>query len=292
MYYRNTKNRIPQSQLNLRFSTKRSKVERGSPDVYSHTYGIALPTASYDIMLPCIRGFTGGLSAPNTSMRSLHTIGVWANSKGDLCRCAFIQPELASATCTIPRSKVSAAESARAEFCRDVPFAEECRIGPQTGRVNGTPQISGRMAPYVVSTAQIDSVASWGFANLCKFKLLFLVSDCENQRVMCPTRTSLAILKGYMPEFAVCIYDDGMSCYRITVSPDFGCDSAEPNKNTSLIIYGDGSMKLQGKPRDMERVCSALHDSIHSASSGPAWERFLKSMSEIASEESVGGDVT
>jgi hypothetical protein len=275
MYFRNTKNRRSQSQSTLRTATRRP-----STGSNTGTYGIPLPDASYDVLLPCIRGMTGGMSAPNMNMRSLHTVGVWSNHKGDICRCAFVQPELASATCTIPASKLHTAQMATRDVAYEIPFAEECRVGPPAGRSNGTPQISGRMAPYVVSKANLEHVAVWGFGNMCKTKLFFFVCDDDKQIALCPTRTSMVFLKTYMPEYAVCIYDDNMSCYRITVSPDSGNDTAEPNKNTSLIMYGDGSLKLQGKPASMERVCSALHDSVHAISRSRMWERFLRSMVE------------
>ena len=281
MYFRNTKTRNVQSQTTLRTATRRSPTGTRAPDVYQHTYGVPLPEASYGIMLPCIRGMTGGMSAPNMSMRALHTLGVWANSKGHLCRCAFVQPELASATCSIPASKLQAAEVAKRSVVFDIPFAEECRIGPPTGRPNGTPQISGRMAPYVVSAGRLEDVASWGFANVCKTRLLFIMSTDSDKYVLCHTRFSIMLLKRFMPEYAACIYDDNMSCYRITVSPDSDDNGAEPNKNTSLVLYGDGTLKLQGKPTGMERVSMALRESLFSISRSKQWERFLMSMSEV-----------
>jgi hypothetical protein len=281
MYFRNTKTRKVQSQSTLRAATKRSSTKAGSVDVYQHTYGVSLPPASYDVMLPCIRGITGGMSAPNMSMRSLHTLGVWSNHLGHVCRCAFIQPELASATCNIPASKLQAAELAKKNVVYEIPSAEECRIGPPAGRPNGTPQISGRMAPYVVSEAGLENVAVWGFANICKTRLLFMVSTQSTNYTLCHTRFSIMLLKNYMPEYAACIYDDNMSCYRITVSPDSDTNSAEPNKNTSLIMYGDGTLKLQGKPSGMERVSAALFESIHSISASKSWGRFLASMLEV-----------
>lgn len=281
MYYRNTKTRNVQSQDTLRNATRRYSTGIKATDVYQHTYGIALPEASHQVLLPCIRGMTGGMSAPNMSIRALHTVGVWSNHQGHICRCAFIQPELASATCSIPASKLQAAQLAKKNIAYDIPFAEECRVGPPAGRPNGTPQISGRMAPYVVSRGRLDEFATWGFANICKSRLLFITSTMSQHAVLCHTRFSLMLLKNYMPEYAACIYDDNMSCYRVTVSPDSDDNSAEPNKNTSLVLYGDGTLKLQGKPSGMERVCSALRESLHAISASRHWERFLMSMSHV-----------
>lgn len=221
------------------------------------------------------------MSAPNMNMRSIHTVGVWANSQGHICRCMFVQPELASATCSIPSSKLRAAELARRSVVHDIPFAEECRIGPPTGRPRATPQVSGRMAPYVISRAGLENVATWGFANICKSRIIFSISTGDKYSTLCYTRLSLLLLKNFMPEYAACIYDDNMSCYRITVSPDYGDNSAEPNKNTSLVIYSDGTLKLQGKPTAMERVCTAFHEATHGISQSRSWESFLLSMSEM-----------
>lgn len=280
MYFRNTKTRRSQSQSTLRSITSRASNSHNSDNPYSQTYGIALPDASYDILLPTIRGITGGASAPNMNIRSLHTIGVWANASGDICRCAFIQPEIATATCNIPASKLQAAKIALKNVAYDLPFAEEARVGPPTGRPTGTPQVSGRMAPYVISKASLEAVGTWSFANMCKSRLMFIISDGSSHHTLCPTRMSIMLLKSHMPDYASCVYDDDMSCYRILASPDLGNDTAEPNKNTSLIIYGDGSIKLQGKPSAMERVCLALHCSLHSISCTRLWERFLLSMSD------------
>lgn len=280
MYYRNTKTRNVQSQETLRNATRRYSTGLKATDVYQHTYGIALPEASYQVLSPCIRGMTGGMSAPNMNMRALHTVGVWSSCQGHICRCAFIQPELASATCSIPAFKLQVAQLAKKDMAYDIPFAEECRVGPPAGRPNGTPQISGRMAPYVVSKGCLDDFAVWGFANICKSRLLFIITTASRHTVLCHTRFSLMLLKNYMPNYAACIYDDNMSCYRITVSPDSDDNSAEPNKNTSLVLYGDGTLKLQGKPSGMERVCAALRESLHAISASKQWERFLMSMSE------------
>ena len=281
MYYRNTKTRTVQSQETLRSATTRHSTGTRAVDIYQHTYGVALPEASHEIMLPCIRGMTGGMSAPNMSTRALHTVGVWANYQGHICRCVFVQPEVASATCSIPASKLQAAQIAKRDITYDIPFAEECRVGPPVGRPNSTTQISGRMAPYVVSKARLENVVTWGFANICKSRLLFIVTTMSQHAVLCHTRFSLMLLKNYMPEYAACIYDDNMSCYRITVSPDSDDNSAEPNKNTSLVLYGDGTLKLQCKPSGMERVSMALRESLHAISASRHWERFLMSMSEV-----------
>lgn len=280
MYFRNSKTRTVQSQEVLRATTRRLSTDSNAESIYTQTYDVQLADASHSILLPAIRGMTGGQSAPNFSIRSLHTVGVWANASGDVCRCAFIQPELATATCTIPASKLVAAQVAKRDVAYDMPFAGECRVGPPAGRPNAAPQVSGRMSPYVVSRAGLDDVAVWGFANMCKSRLLFMVSSGDQHTCLCPTRMSIMHLKNYMPEFGVCIYDDDMSCYRITVSPDSGSDTAEPNKNSSLIIYGDGSLKMQGKPDKMERVCSAFYQAVHDIAKTRFWEPFLMTMTE------------
>lgn len=286
MSFRNTKVRKQQSQTYLKIKSSTLTVSHESDNVYEHTYGIRLPSASYDILLPCVSGFTRGMSVPNAEIRSLHTIGVWCSETGVICRCCFIQPEVASATCTIPASKSEKAISAKKVVSHAIPWANECLITSEPGTVRRsgvtprTPQISGRMAPYVVDEAGLGNVCVWGFGNLCKTRLLFMTTSRASLVFKHPTRMSIMLLKQYMPDYAACIYDDDMSCYVITVTPDAGGDISSANKHTSLVIYGDGSIKVQGTPSKMEKVCTAFSDALFNIASSRSWSRFLTSMEE------------
>lgn len=287
VYFRSTKERRRQSQGYLKIKSTTNHASHESEDVYVHTYGMKLPGPSYDILLPCVSGFTNNMSAPNTDIRALHTIGVWSSASGNICRCAFIQPEVATATCNILAAKSQAAIMAKKILIHNVPWAEECRISSEektvksTGVNPRTPQISGRMAPYVVAEAGLDRQCNWVFGNLCKTKIIFLMTSIQEVTVLTLTRLSMMILKHYMPSYATCIYDDDMSCYMITVAPDAGGDSSVANKNTSLVIYGDGAIKLQGTPSKMGKVCGAMNEAIHTIATSRSWERFLTSMSVV-----------
>lgn len=287
MYFRNTKNRNRQSQEFLKAKTSTLHVSHESEDIYENTYGMRLPGPSYDILLPCITGLTNNMSAPNMDNRALHTVGIWCSGSGTVCRCAFVQPEVATATCNIPASKSHVAIMAKKILIQNVWWAEECRISSEekiiknTGITPRTPQISGRMAPYVVAEAGLDEDCTWVFGNLCKTKIVFVLTSTTAQQVLTLTRLSLMILKQYMPEYASCIYDDDMSCYMITVTPDAGSDTSVANKNTSLVIYGDGAVKLQGTPSKMGKVCFAFNEALHKVANSRSWERFLSSMSKI-----------
>ena len=93
----------------------------------------------------------------------------------------------------------------------------------------------------------------------------------------------MRLLQNCMSEYAdpTCIYDEGTFCYRIAVSPGVEHDSSEANKNTTVIVYGDGALKSEGlHPRWSERVCAALRHAIHARAKTRRWEMFLWSMTE------------
>ena len=51
-----------------------------------------------------------------------------------------------------------------------------------------------------------------------------------------------------MPDDTVRVYDEATSCYKMTVTLEPGVKNSEANKDTCLVLYGDGSARLQGTP--------------------------------------------
>ncbi|KIW35742.1 uncharacterized protein PV06_11919, partial [Exophiala oligosperma] len=92
------------------------------------------------------------------------------------------------------------------------------------------------------------------------------------------SRQCMDILRAYFPDYSTCVYDVKTSSYKITSAPDPSDNRYEPNKNTCIHVYGDGSFRLQGKPSRMPRVCSAFRDALLSVSESRSWNSFVNNL--------------
>lgn len=248
--------------------------ENDNENIYEHTYCARLPASSVDILSPIVEGLTCGSQPVNRDYRELLTLGVWLNDTHSVTRCCMVQPEVASATCTIPlphRKSILASKEAVSERH---PGAPECGMSVTSSVV----QMSGRMTPYVVEDSGLRDKCKWGFVNACKSKVLFVHTDTQGPQVLTLTRQATAMLKPYMSDDTACVYDDAMSCYKITVAPDPGDEGSEANKNTCLILYGDGTIRVQGTPSKALRPCASFRRALVSISETRMWYRFLKQL--------------
>jgi len=281
MYFRNTKNRKNHSQSFLRSRSVQLMQHTPSGDentnLYEHTYSEELPDTSADILSPVVEGFTNGLQPVNKDYRELFTVAVWLNDTDSVSRCCVIQPEVASATCTVALSYYELLLSCKNIVSQRHPDAPECNIS----KANVVAQVSGRMAPYVIQEAGLRNLCKWGFVNACKSKILFLHTGNDGPQVLTLTRSATAMLKPYMPSDTACVYDDAMSCYKITVTPEQGDENSEANKNTCLVLYGDGSIRLQGTPSKTLRPCMSFRTALLRVSQSRVWYRFLRQLAVL-----------
>ena len=161
--YRTTKTRNARSQDQLRSSLlihKQSIVKKSGPSPYHQTYGIPLPQPTIDLLTPVVSGLAEANAGINPEFRSLYTIGIWREDTSTIYRCCFIQPELASCTCSVPSAWKSTVENALDTVSSNLPGAMPCTLSTRTK----LPQLSGRMTPYLVDALQFK--VSWGFANV------------------------------------------------------------------------------------------------------------------------------
>lgn len=244
---------------------------------YEHTYSENLPHASVNILAPIVEGFTDSSQPVNAQYRELLTAAVWINDLDSITRCCMIQPEIASATCTVPLSYHKFLLSCKNTVSERHPAAPECSIST----VKTVVQVSGRMAPYIIDEARLTDDCRWGFVNACKSKILFIHTDEAGVQVLTLTRQATAMLKPYMPDDTACVYDDAMSCYKITVTPELQDENSDANKNTCLVLYGDGSIRLQGTPSKTLRPCASFRKALISISSSRMWYRFLRQLSVL-----------
>lgn len=259
--------------------------ENENENIYEHTYSEELPDASVDILSPIVEGLTNSSQPVNKAYRELLTIAVWVNDSDSVSRCCMIQPEVASATCTVPLSCYDALLLCKNVVSQRQPSAPECGITVATS----VAQVSGRMAPYVIQEAGLNDRSRWGFVNACKSKMLIIHTDSNGPQVLTTTKAAIAMLKAYMPEDTACVYDDAMSCYKITVTPEAEDENSEANKNTCLVIYGDGSVRIQGTPSKALRPCGSFRIALMSISGSRAWPRFLKQLVVLDASETESG---
>ncbi len=201
-----------------------------------------------------------------------------------MCRCGFIQPEVSTATCTVPPMYLSSLITAKNVVAQRFPGAPECGV-LQKGAV---PQVSGRMAPYVIEEAQLGDICKWGFLNACKTKIVFIYTDASGPQLLTLTKAAMAMLKAYMPRYSACVYDDAMSCFKITAAPTDEGGSNDANKNTCLIVYGDGAIRLQGTPSKMLRPCECFRVAVLTIAESKSWTRFLRNLDRVDINQASG----
>lgn len=279
MYARNTKDRAQHSQEYLRSKAVKSMHRLAgnteNDNIYDHTYSDPLPAASAQILEPVVAGLTGNLQPVNRDFRELLTVCMWQDGYDTVISCCVVQPEVASATCTIPLSDHAGAVSAMTRVVSAHPGAPQCRLR----KMNAVSQMSGRMAPYVVSEAGLEERCKWGFANMCKSKVVFVHTHDKRQQVLSLTRASMSMLEPYMPSNSSCVVDSSMSCHKITTEPGLDGGQDDANKNTCLLVYGDGTVRIQGTPAKALEPCRSFRQALILMSQTKTWYRFLRQLS-------------
>jgi len=279
--FKATSKRAPQSQSELKSRSiplkYSSSAKPSSEDIYVHTYGIPLPRSSVDILSHVVLGLTKGKCMVNPLYRELHTIETWFHGSEYICRCCFIQPELSSATGSLGVQRQAELVRSCNVVSASLPGSSSCTVSPKKVRV----QVSGRMAPYVVDEAGLGAECTWGFANVSRSKILFIYTSNKGPTVLTLTRDALKILASYMPSYGACVFSDSMSCYKVTVSPEENINNDNANKNTCMLLYNDGTFRIQGTPSKSRRVCECVTDAILTLSTSRSWPSFLRRMRDL-----------
>lgn len=274
--FRSSKTRGSKSQAQMKSQSLSNKQQYeplySDRSVYLNPYNIPLPSPSVMLLENVVRELTGKMSAVNVENRDVHVVGLWIKGLNSMVRCCFVQPEVTSALFSVPLINRTRCEMARSVVCGSIPGVIPCTI-TSTTRVT---QVSGRLAPYVLN--EIDVVASWTFANIAKSKILFVCTDNNGSHILTLSTTSMQILKEHMPQGSVCVQDARASGYKITASPRGNGDMRAPNKNTCMVVYGDGAFKFQGMPSDMGRVASSFRRALLSVMSSTQCSVFMTSL--------------
>lgn len=277
--FRTTKTRTSrtQEQLNSRLLIHKQSHSRPTETSNSlhQTYGVNLPVASIKLLEPIIHSLTGSNFDIEPSYRTLYTVGIYREQCESIYRCCFIQPEIASATCSVPIYRKSEVLLTLNEITDRFSEAVPCTISDAQKR----PQLSGRMTPYVVDALSFD--VTWGFANICRSYFLFIHTKIESQTIYVMSKLSIEILKQYFPSYSVCVWNPKTSSYKITVSPEPGDNMNDPNKNSCLYLYGDGSFRFNGKPSKMTRVAESFKEAIDTISESISWSSFVNRLTPL-----------
>lgn len=278
--YRTTKTRNARSQEQLKSSLlvhKQSTSKKAQIPLYHQTYGILLPEPSVQILTPIISALTGTKPVIKRENRSLYTIGIWIEDTSTIYRCCFVQPEIASANCSIPLGWKSTAEDAINSLSEIFPNIIPCSMSTKKNKL---PQILGRMTPYVANMLPFKVTLS--FANISGSYFLFVrTDDSQGQIILTLSRNAVAVLQPYFPSYSACVFDVNTNSYKITAVPDTVKNMNEPNKNTCMYIYGDGSFRLQGIPTAMIRVCESFKDALHTIARSSSWNSFTSKLVPI-----------
>ena len=95
---------------------------------------------------------------------------------------------------------------------------------------------------------------------------------------------AIRILKPYFPHYSICVDDTMTNSFKVTVTPAESRNMNEANKNTCMVICGDGSFRLQGKPSVMNRVCRSFRDAIYSVAASNSWGSFTSKLIPVQRE--------
>lgn len=282
--FRTSKTRNSRSQQQLKSTLLAQKhsayTKISNEEQYHQSYTIPLPATSVELLQPLLDGLTGEHQPIDVERRSLYTIGVWRERSEVVYRCCFVQPEIASATCSFAKSWRPTVEYAIEQVCEAIPYATKCSLSSAAR----SPQISGRLAPYVVDSLPFK--VTWGFANICKSYFLFIVTDMDGPHLMSLSSQCMEILRPYFPEYSICVCDS-TTAFKITVTPEPSSNANEPNKNSCMYVYGDGSFRYQGHPSAMKRVCKSFRDAIMSISESKVWHNFVGRLNLVPQDDDV-----
>lgn len=269
-----TRSSKTQDQLLSRSLKHKQAYNTGDPDrsIYECTYDISMPQVSVRVLQPLISGLVSGTPRIGTDIRETHTLGLWALGSSAVYRCCFVQPEVSSATSSMPVHRYNSAVLATHLVSENVYGAIPSTVKHHSHKV----QLSGRLTPYVV--AEMGVACEWTFANIAKSRFIFICTDDNGSHIAGVTRRSLEIIRAYTPDNVAYVDDVKTKAYKITAAPSRSTHADEPNKNTCMVIYMDGAFKVTGKPDAMMTIGAGFRTAVHSVAASPSWPSFVASL--------------
>lgn len=283
---RSTKSRNVTTQERLKSRSNKHKQQKDPLDptrsIYFHSYNVPLPPSSVSLISPVVRGFTSDGIAVNSAYRELHTVGLWATGVDTITRCCFVQLELSSATCTLPKYMANDVQAMVAKVTKQLPGSD-----PPGVFVRRAVQISGRMTPYVIDGLEAGERAEWGYVNLAKSRMLFIHTSTGGTRILTLSLHSMEILSQHTPPHCACVLlgGDKQPQYKLTAAPDSTNIGDTANKNTSMHVFSDGMFKILGKPSCTQAVAACFKEAVHSVAASRRWGAFIQSLQALDSHQ-------
>lgn len=243
--------------------------------IYLNSYNLSLPNSSIKLLKIAIDSLTERDATMNPNNRDLHTVGTWISGTTSMYRCCFIQPELTSTMCCVPLSAYYECVNKTNLISNSIPGCVPCTVTPN----KNVAQMSGRLTPYVID--EIGIKCEWDFVNIAKSRMLFICTDDNGSHILTLSHKCIMMIKEHMPDGSVCIYDVRTSGYKITASPHSNRYMPTPNKNTCMMMYGDGAFKFLGKPSGIAAVASSFRKSLISVMSSRSSSVFISSLNSL-----------
>jgi hypothetical protein len=234
-----------------------------------------MPQVSVKILQPLISGLVGGMPRVSTNIRETHTVGLWVVGSSAIYRCCFVQPEISTATASMPSHRYERARLATHVVSENINGAAPSTVTCYSTKV----QLSGRLTPYVVAEMAVD--CDWTFANIAKSRFIFMCTDDNGSHIASVTRRSLDIIRVHKPDNIAIIDDVTTKAYKVTARPVGSTQADEPNKNTCMVVYPDGAFKVTGKPDGMKAIGEGFRKAIESIATSHSWSSFIRSLEQL-----------
>lgn len=250
--------------------------------IYDNTYCTDLPESSVSILNNIISPLTGCSSLACKEKRKVFTMLVLEYQDLTRVRISFIQPEVSSATANTSSGYSSVLNNARSGLLLRLNNPSPGRISVSTEKC----QVAGRLAPYIIDESGLGSSVSWSYCNASKSRFLYIVTELGGTRLLSITKETAAIYQGFCVQDCAIVYVPTTRCFKVTVSPERGEMSEEPNKSTCIFLYHDGTFKVLGTPEKSYKVCKLFRDTVVRAHLSSMHSRILSTLvpaSEIGS---------
>ena len=243
-------------------------------DIYATTYGIELPRGSLELLNKVILGLTCNCSTANSSRRTMHTMIRGKLGDTSIIRICFLQPEVVTSTAHLPPHLNDDLVREQTVFVSAPPFPSPGRVR----KLSRVSEVSGRLSPYIVEAASLNSVATWSYSNITRSKFVLTLTTHYSYQCMGMTYDSIRIISSFKDPNVSFRYDENLRHFCANISPPEGKGVLGVGNNTSLIVYSDGSFRVNGSPSASYDVCRAFSDCVTRLFSSAMMEVFLKSL--------------
>lgn len=256
MFRSTTKHEVRSQSYLLKHSTQALSCTNNilCEDIYTTTYGKALPPRSRELLDNVILGLTGNMSRSCSYRRTVHTLCKFKWEEDTIIRVVFIQPELVTSTAHVHQVYHSDLVQARQELSMTENLPSQGNLRVLQSKI----EVSGRLAPYIVDRAGANEFSEWTYNNITRSKFMFVVTTLEKQGVYECTKDTLRMLLSFKGARATFVEDPTLRNFSVYIRPESIADRAVTSSNSSVVVYPDGSFRVNGKPSFSYDLCCEL----------------------------------